>query len=126
MKRSLLLVISLLISCSNQEDNGLIGTWKMTEAFASPGGAGGIENLTPIESSKIIRFGTLGRVSSNGDLFDMSNSTEKSTFGTYLSDENKIISKDGKTSVRYELNNSSIIFYYLCFEACIAKFERIN
>jgi hypothetical protein len=127
MKKSLviLLFLSLLISCKKKERDSLTGTWELKEVLMDPGNGSGV--FTAVSSDKNLVFHTNGNVNSNGIICDMSIESNTSTSGTYSENDSTIISATCQNLIiKYELNGDTLILIYPCFEACKAKYNRVN
>ena len=127
MKISLviLLFLSLLISCKKKERDSLTGTWELKEVLMDPGNGSGV--FTAVSSDKNLVFHTNGNVNSNGIICDMSIESNTSTSGTYSEIDSTIISTTCQNLViKYEVNGDTLILIYPCFEACKAKYNRVN
>ena len=127
MKKSLviLLFLSLFISCKKKERDSLTGTWELKEVLMDPGNGSGV--LTAVGSDKNLVFHTNGNVNSNGIICDMSIESNTSTSGTYSENDSTIISTTCQNLViKYEVNGDTLILIYPCFEACKAKYNRVN
>lgn len=126
---ALAVIILTVISCSKNDDdtssNLLKGTWKLTEVLADPGDGSGTFNS--VSSNKNMIFGNGGNLSSNGAICDMSIETNVSSTGTY-SEANSTINSTicPNNTIKYELNGNTLILIYPCFEACKAKYTRVQ
>lgn len=131
MKNILLFMsIALLFSCSNDETDNtgaeVIGTWKLIEVWASPGG--GAINFRPVESSKTIEFKTNGVITTNSSLCDPYSEEIKSS-GTYSLTNNKITTKcqnPNIATISFEIKDNHLLLHFLSNEGYSQKFERIN
>lgn len=123
----LLLVVSLMFSCSNDEDNletELIGKWKLIEVLADPGDGSG--TFEPVRSNKIIEFKSDGTLTTNNSLCDPY-SDEMISSGTY---ENNTITTGCQNpniaTISFELKNQYLILNFISNEGYSQKFEKIN
>lgn len=125
----ILFTILLLISCNSDSSDSeitLIGDWKLVEVLADPGDGSG--TFLPVESNKRITFGTNGILTSNGNLCDMSITTDAPTVGMYSSSEFTFTSFDCENagySYAFEQTDNILIITYLCFEPCKAKYIKL-
>ena len=124
-------LMSILFSCNNEDDNasstGLVGVWKLTQILADPGDGSG--TFMNVSSNKTIQFNTDGSLTSNGLICDMSIETNVPSSGTYSLTEMTIISAGCDNSgllINFELNSSSLIINYPCFEPCRAKYVKMQ
>lgn len=131
MKKILFTLITagIICSCQNDDDSNsdleLIGNWKLIEVLADPGDGSG--TFYPVESKKIITFKTDGTITSNGNLCDMSISSDHQTSGTYSKSESTFNSSacDNPTyNFTFEKNNNLLIVNYPCIEPCQAKYIK--
>lgn len=124
-------LISILFSCNNEDDNasntGLVGVWKLTQILADPGDGSG--TFMNVSSNKTIQFNPDGSLTSNGLICDMSIETNVPSSGTYSLTEMTIISTECNNSgllINFELTSTSLIINYPCFEACRAKYIKLQ
>ncbi|MEY8862589.1 hypothetical protein [Tenacibaculum singaporense] len=123
----LLLVVSLMFSCNNDEDNletELIGKWKLIEVLADPGDGSG--TFEPVRSNKTIEFKSDGTLTTNNSLCDPY-SDEMISSGTY---ENNTITTGCQNpniaTISFELKNQYLILNFISNEGYSQKFEKIN
>ncbi|RSC95008.1 hypothetical protein [Tenacibaculum singaporense] len=123
----LLLVVSLMFSCSNDEDNletELIGKWKLIEVLADPGDGSG--TFEPVRSNKTIEFKSDGTLTTNNSLCDPY-SDEMISSGTY---KNNTITTGCQNpniaTISFELKNQYLILNFISNEGYSQKFEKIN
>ena len=130
MKRLIILSLSILfLSCATEEntDVQLVGTWKLIEVLADPGDGSGI--YTPVASDKTITFFSNGTIKSNG-YFCASNSNQGNE-GVYSIESFTINVNDCgenyiQSTIRFSFKKNRLILNFQCFEACGAKFKKIN
>jgi hypothetical protein len=131
MKKFILLSISIgiLFSCNEDDSSNsnteLIGNWKLIEVFVDPGD--GLGTFSSVESMKTITFQIDGTIISNGNLCDMSISSDKPTSGTYSKTE--FIFNSGDCSnpnnvFTFEKNGNILIIDYSCIEPCLAIYIK--
>jgi len=134
MKKTILLlaIVGILISCSNDgNDNSrtteLIGQWKLIEQLADPGDGSG--TFQSIDSQKNLEFFQDGTItSSNGSLCEPY-SDEQISSGTYLLDENRIITNCQNTnigSIGFEIVDDNLILNFISNEGFSQKFAKIK
>jgi hypothetical protein len=119
------MIILTVISCSKNDDNTLIGTWKLTQILMDLGNGSG--TFKTVNSNKNLIFSNNRNLSSNGTICDMSIETNTSSTGTY-SEVNSTINSTNcqNNTIKYELNGNTLILIYPCFEACKAKYTRVK
>lgn len=120
-----LLFLAMLSSCNKSKKDtktGLVGKFKLTQMLADPGDGSGTFEL--VKSNKIIEFHDNGKVSSNGELCEMSIASDHSTTGTYSITDSSINSSRC-TNLRFEFIDNELIIHYPCIEGCSAKFEKL-
>ena len=124
-----LITVGILFSCHNDNDSNiettLIGNWKLIEVLADPGDGSGI--FISVQSDKIITFENDGIITSNGNLCDMSISSDNQTTGTYSISESTYNSSNCNNpnyNFTYEQSGNILIVNYPCFEPCRAKFIK--
>lgn len=124
-----LLTVGILYSCNKDDDSNsdteLIGNWKLIEVLADPGDGSGTFNS--VESTKIITFENNGTITSNGNLCDMSISSDNQTSGTYSKSEMTFNSPNCNNpdyDFTFEQNGNILIINYLCIELCQAKYIK--
>ena len=124
-----LITAGILFSCNNDDDSNtetnLIGDWKLIEVLADPGDGSGTFNS--VESEKIITFKNDGTITSNGNLCDMSISSDNQTSGTYSNLEmtfNSTNCNDSAYDFTFEQNGDILIINYPCIEPCQAKYIK--
>jgi len=122
---AILVILSLFTSCKKNKRNSLTGTWILKEVLMDPGNGSGV--FTAVSSDKNLVFHTNGNVNSNGIICDMSIESNTSTSGTYSENDSTIISATCQNLIiKYELSGDTLILIYPCFEACKAKYNRVN
>lgn len=123
----LLLVVSFIFSCSNDEENletELIGKWKLIEVLADLGDGSG--TFQPVRSNKTIEFKSDGTLTTNNSLCDPY-SDEMISSGIYKN--NTIITGCQDTNIAmifFELKNEFLILNFISNEGYSQKFEKIN
>lgn len=131
MKKTLinLLVLGILYSCNNDDDTNsnikLIGNWRLIEVLTDSGGGSGI--FSAVKSDKIITFKNGGIITSNGNLCDMTISSDSQTSGTYSETKQTFNSSNCDNpdyNFKFEQNGNFIIVNYPCFEPCKAKYKK--
>ena len=122
---AILVILSLFTSCKKNKRDSLTGTWELKEVLMDPGNGSGV--FTAVSSDKNLVFHTNGNVNSNGIICDMSIESNTSTSGTYSEIDSSIISATCQNLIiKYELSGDTLILIYPCFEACKAKYNRVN
>jgi len=122
---AILVILSLFTSCKKNKRDSLTGTWELKEVLMDPGNGSGV--FTAVGSDKNLVFHTNGNVNSNGIICDMSIESNTSTSGTYSEIDSSIISATCQNLIiKYELSGDTLILIYPCFEACKAKYNRVN
>ena len=122
---AILVILSLFTSCKKNKRDSLTGTWELKEVLMDPGNGSGV--FTAVSSDKNLVFHTNGNVNSNGIICDMSIESNTSTSGTYSENDSTIISATCQNLIiKYELIGDTLILIYPCFEACKAKYNRVN
>ena len=122
---AILVILSLFTSCKKNKRDSLTGTWELKEVLMDPGNGSGV--FTAVSSDKNLVFHTNGNVNSNGIICDMSIESNTSTSGTYSENDSTIISATCQNLIiKYELSGDTLILIYPCFEACKAKYNRVN
>ena len=130
MKKIIFLIVAgILFSCNDDENSNLntelIGSWKLIEVLSDPGDGSG--TFHSVESKKIITFKSNGSVTSNGNLCEMSTSTDHPTSGTYSITKltfNSSNCTNSNYNYTFKQIGNILIIYYPCFEACQAKYEK--
>ena len=123
-----LFIAVVLSSCNNNDSNSevaLIGNWKLIAILADPGDGSGV--FTSVESEKIMTFESNGTVTSNGNLCDMSISSNNETYGTYSNSESTFNSSSCNNSnynFKFEQTGNILIVIHPCIEACKTKFIK--
>jgi hypothetical protein len=124
-----LFTAGILFSCNNDDDSNtnvkLTGNWKLIEVLADPGDGSG--TFSSVESEKIITFENGGIITSNGNLCDMSISSNSQTSGTYSNSELTFNSSECNNpdySYTFEQNGNILIINYPCIEPCQAKYQK--
>ncbi|WP_298895170.1 lipocalin family protein [uncultured Psychroserpens sp.] len=132
MKKQLLvlLVITLMLSCNNDDQNNsnieLIGNWKLIEVLANPGGGSG--TFMPVESDKTIEFENSGTITTNTSLCDPY-SDEIITTGSFSLTNNTITTNcqnPNITTISFELNDQHLILNFISNEGYSQKFKKNN
>jgi len=130
MKKGILFLalMGFLSSCCKEDDDmksncsDIVGSWKLTEVLADPGdGSGTFHSVT---SSKTLKFNKSGNVTSNGSICEMSIESNSNSSATYSEDNETINCQN--TEIRYELNGNTLVLTYPCFEACEAKYIKVQ
>ncbi|OAV43751.1 lipocalin family protein [Lewinella sp. 4G2] len=130
----LLLLASLCFTACEDDDDPrpatIIGTWKLVEVYADPGGGGDFE---PVDSERIINFETDSTYSSNSIICDFSTETNMLTVlseGTYDLDAETLTPGDCRNvppqgpNLRLEFDGEEVILSYQCIEPCQHKYRR--
>ncbi len=125
-----LFTVGILCACSDDDDNSnsnieLIGNWKLTAVLVDPGDGSG--TFSTVESDKIITFENNGTITSNGNLCDMTISSDNQTSGTYSIAKSTFNSTDCNNSnhnFSFEQNGNILIIGYPCIEPCQAKYIK--
>ena len=124
-----LFTAAILFSCNNDDDSNtnveITGNWKLIEVLADPGDGSG--TFSSVESEKIITFENGGIITSNGNLCDMSISSNNQTSGTYSNSESTFNSSECNNpdySYAFEQNGNILIIHYPCIEPCQAKYQK--
>ena len=125
-----LAAVGILFSCNNDDDldseTELVGNWKLIEILADPGDGSG--TFSSVESEKIITFKNDGTITSNGNLCDMSISSDNQTSGIYNNfSESTFNSSDCNNpdyNFTFEQNGNILIINYPCIEPCKAKYKK--
>lgn len=101
----------------SDQENSLIGKWKLTETLADPGdGSGKWQSVK--NSSSYLFLNADGTVSGNGFThYKLFNVIDNQTIEFIYQDNSKII-------LFYKLQGSSLEITGGCFEACGSRFKR--
>lgn len=123
--------VGILCSCNNDDDSNtnteLIGNWKLIEVLHDLGDGSGTFNF--VKSNKIITFENERTITSNGNLCDMSISSDNQTSGTYSNSKMIFNSADCNNpdyDFIFEQNDNVLIINYPCIEPCQAKYIKIK
>ncbi|WP_299535995.1 lipocalin family protein [Ulvibacterium sp.] len=137
MKRYLILVFSLLLSCEDDsnkeltllETNGLIGSWKLVETYLDPGG-GGIDWNT-VDNGDIFKFDDDGKYRRTNTFENIFNSS-----GDYVFEEGLLelsYTNDGEEmeeNFSVQMSEDTMVLSpagpRFCIEACLYRYKRIN
>ena len=107
---------------------GIIGKWKLIEVYSDPGNGSG--DFNSVESSKTISFTASNKVTSNGNLCNISITTDQTTTGTFSLLDSTISPIEctffDDFRVNFTIIDSELILYYPCFEGCAEKYEKIS
>ena len=124
-----LFTTTILFACSNSDDINtkveLVGNWRLIEVLADPGDGSG--TFATVQSNKMITFEPDGVITSNGNLCDMSISSNMQTSGTYSKTNLTFKSDDCQNpnhDFTFEQNSNIIIINYPCIEPCMAKYKK--
>ena len=138
MKNVLIFILSILLfNCTSDDkepefiDSPIVGKWKIIEQLIDPGdGSGAFESIT---NNRTIEFFNNGKVVINGVLCYLSTEIKSNNSGTF--NEEKGSFYDGEiipnncefdnARVFYKYDDSNLIIWYRCYEACGQKFEKI-
>ena len=142
MKYGIIFLVMTLFNCSTnttaetEEDQKVVGKWKIIEQLADPGDGSG--TFSPIESERTIEFFSDGTVRINGVLCFMSSEVRDQETGSYMlnTDSNSDFQFDGEiipnvcssrsARVYFDLPVSGqLILWYPCIEGCAQKFVRM-
>ena len=122
---TILVILSLFTSCKKNKRDSLTGTWELKEVLMDPGNGSGV--FTAVSSDKNLVVNTNGNVTSNGIICDMSIESNTSTSCTYSEIDSTVISSTCQNLIiKYEVSGDTLILIYPCFEACKAKYNRVN
>jgi hypothetical protein len=143
MKKYLLILLSIFICSCTTDDNKpetdieIFGKWKLIEQYLDPGDGSG--TFQSIESNRVIEFFSNGTVTVNGELCYMSSElgTDESGTFTITSDSAIDANYDGfitpntcsfeGAKINFSITaDNTLILWYLCFEGCAQKFQKIN
>jgi hypothetical protein len=124
---SLAVIFLTANSCSTNSyetsSNLVEGNWKLTEVLIDPGNGSG--TFEPATGNKILQFSNDGKlISYGGAICDMSIETGVSSTATY-SEINSTINCSNYT-IKYELNENSLILSYPGREPVKAKYMRVQ
>lgn len=109
-----------------ENENQLIGIWKLIEVLADPGDGSG--TFMAFESDKTIEFkdnGTVTTYTSLGEHF----SEEVVKSGSFSLNNNTITTNSQNPDIQkifFELNNQNLILNFISLEGYSQKFEKIN
>ena len=138
MKRIFLYIVFsfFIISCTNKDEDSfmpseadLISKWKLIEMYSDPGDGSG--DFETVSSNTIISFYSDNVIVSNGDLCIMGTNTTDGSFGTFtIGTTNTIMpsscAAEQPFSMTFVIENSILLIYYPCIEACVEKYELIE
>mgnify|MGYP000073647654 CR=1 FL=1 len=137
MSKKLLLIItvvSTLLSCSKEDDNTIVGKYKMIGIIYNIGA--GEDIFRSENSNKTIEFHSNGTITSNGELCSMSIEANSTSSGTYSIEKLTINPDDCNDqpintapgtyplNITFELNGNELILDYGCTESCGSKYLR--
>ncbi|MGZ8559634.1 MAG: hypothetical protein ACXWWC_14930 [Chitinophagaceae bacterium] len=127
------IIFILIISCSNKKEDGvindlLVGKWKFTESFMSPGGPGSWNKVT-VADQYIINFNRNGKLDYSPDFFGAS-----SGFNKYkLSGDTIFVSStlNNKTDEwLYSFEGPQLVINFnvrvICIEGCASRFIKVK
>ncbi|WP_298536413.1 hypothetical protein [uncultured Algibacter sp.] len=142
MKYAVIALALILFNCSTketkeiEEEQNLLGKWRLIEQLVDPGDGSGTFNS--VESERIVEFFSDGTVIANGSLCYMSREVGDNSFGVYevTSDDRADTNFDGiitpencefgEFDVYFDLPLSGhLILWYPCIEGCGQKFVKI-
>ncbi len=128
-----ILLFIFITGCSKKEEhtlisNGLVGKWKFTEYFMSPGGQGSW-NLVPVSDQYIINFSSDGKLSYTTNFY-----WANSLFNRYrLAGDTIFVSStwNNKTDEwRYSFEGPQLIINFnvrvVCIEGCASRFIEVK
>ena len=124
--------IGLLFSCVKESNNDndsekkAIKTWKLIEILADPGDGSG--QFEPVNSNRVITFYNDGTFGSNGDICEMTTSSDFPSTGFYDNSNTTIWSPECFNSgldMTYDIEGQLLIINYPCFEPCRAKYIEL-
>lgn len=127
-----LAICTLLSGCETSDDPGnalssdIVGTWQLIANLADPGDGSG--TFQPVNSNKTITFNADGTFTSNGDVCDLTITTNTSSSGTYNTTDKTINGNCGTTNfpISYSIDNLTMDVSYFCIEACESRYRKIN
>lgn len=128
MKKAALffVVLGVITSCSKSKDKqtevATGDTYKLIEILADPGDGSG--TFQAVSSNKTIELKTNGTVVSNGELCQMSTSSNSATAGTYSFSDSTITSANC-SNLPFEITGEHLIIFYPCIEPCQGKFKKM-
>lgn len=128
-------VLFLLSNCNKDKDEehndgevNLIGSWTYIEVLQDPGDGSG--TFQPVTSDKTVTFISDGTLVSNGNICDMSIESNQSSSATYdetaMTFTSTACTNQSPLSYSYEIVGQELILKYPCFEACQAKFDKVE
>jgi len=128
-------LLSFVVSCANKDDyfdgsqGQLLSQWKLIAMYTDPGDGSG--DFETVSSNKIISFYSDNVILSNGDLCIMGTNTTDGSFGTFtIGTTNTIMpsscAAEQPFSMTFVIENSILLIYYTCIEACVEKYELIE
>jgi len=123
-----LFLLGILVSCSDNENQNeeLVGKWKLTETLVDPGDGSG--TFQPVNSNKTIQFNSDGTLNSNSYLCNMFSIANEASSGKFNITEHTIfsLSCNPQLTLNYRIENNELIIDYSCFEGCAEKYIKIN
>ena len=143
MKKLIVIVVLILLNCSSDdrkppiENEDLLGKWRIIEQLMDPGDGSG--TFQPVISDRTFEFFSNGTVTVNEVMCFMSGEPSEMSSGTYeiRGGTNVDVQFEGTISpnncdfeeMRIGFNLSldgHLILWYLCFESCGEKYEKIS
>ncbi len=122
-----ILLALLVLSCNKNKHSTQtpddLGTWRLTAIYLDPGDGSG--SYQSVSSQKKLKFDA-GLVLSNGQICDMSTDASSSSSANYQLSDSTIIgcSQYMLGDLRFSITVDTLLVYYPCIEACIAKYIR--
>ena len=128
-------LLSFVVSCANKDDyfdgsqGQLLSQWKLIAMYTDPGDGSG--DFETVSSNKTVSFYSDDVIASNGDLCIMGTNTTDGSFGTFTIGTTNTITPNSCTfeppfSMTFVIENSILLIYYTCIEACVEKYELIE
>lgn len=103
----------------------LTGIWELEAIYADPGDGSG--DFQAVDSDLRVEFRDNGVFVANGQLCNLSGSTEGSTTGTYDTETQTLDGEGCNGSWRlpiYEISDGKLIISLACIEACQLRFGK--
>lgn len=116
--------IALLFSCKKEEATEEVNPpikYQLTEILVDPGDGSG--TFQPVSSSKVIEFHSNGKVTSNGDVCDLSITANSPFTGSYSFADSSISSAN--CTLNFDISSNVLIIHYPCIEPCMGKYEKL-
>ena len=110
------------VSCNKSDENTddpPLSTWKLTAIRQDVGAPSPFQSVT---SNRTIKFFSNGNFLSNGDICELTTSSDLSVFGAY-SLQDSTLAYCNNDLIYYIIGNELII-EYPCIEACQAKYTK--